>query len=82
MRTDEEMLHEIETANDGEGPDPIASYSGTALTTLKAAIRERRLLDELIAVSVRTARDEGASWAMIGAILGTTRQAAHERYAH
>jgi len=80
MRTDEDMLHELESANNGEGPDPIASYSGPALIALKAAIHERRRLDDLITATVHTAHDEGASWAMIGAILGTTRQAAHAKY--
>ena len=82
MRTDEEMLHELETANNGEGPTPLASYSGQGLTALRAAIHERQRLDDLIVAAVRTAHDEGASWAMIGAILGTSRQAAHEKYAH
>lgn len=27
MRTDQELLDEIENANDAEGPDPVASWS-------------------------------------------------------
>ena len=80
VRTNEEMLDELENANGGEGPDPIATYSGSALTALKAAIHERDRLDQFITTMVRAAHDEGASWAMIGAMLGTTRQAAHARY--
>jgi hypothetical protein len=81
MRTEEEMLHEILTANNGEGPDPIGSYSGSALTALKAAIHERARLDDLITATVNQAHSEGASWTMIGALLGISRQAAHAKYA-
>jgi hypothetical protein len=81
MRTEEDMLNEILTANDGEGPDPVGSYSGPALVALKAAIHERARLDELVTTTVKQAHAEGASWTMIGAMLGTTRQAAHKKYA-
>lgn len=30
MRTDAELLDELENANRGEGPDPIASFEGEA----------------------------------------------------
>lgn len=47
---------------------------GAALTNLEAA--ERALID-----SIRAARRAGESWGMIGMILGTSRQAAHRKYA-
>ena len=81
MRTIEEMLDEVENANDGEGPEPIASYSGPALTALRAAIHERAKLDDLITTTVLAAHKEGATWSMIGTMLGTTKQAAHAKYA-
>lgn len=40
-RSEAEMLHEIETANNGEGPDPIGTYSGEALQAILNALRER-----------------------------------------
>ena len=81
MRTNEEMLDEIENINNGEGPDPTTSYTGSALEALKSAIHDRDQLDGFIQTMVGVARQQGASWAMIGAVLGTSRQAAHGRYA-
>ena len=47
--------------------------------TASATVRKR--LEDLQAELVRLARDEGASWASIGAALGVTTQAAHQRFA-
>ena len=47
---------------------------------MRAATR-RIELEERIAGLVRSARRNGASWALIGDALGTSRQAAHDRYA-
>ena len=80
MRTNEEMLHEIETANNGEGPTPINSYYGTALNDIMAAVKERGNIDDRISQAVARARDEGATWAMIGQALSMTRQGALKRY--
>ena len=48
---------------------------------LTASAVVRRGLDVLQAELVGLARDEGASWASIGAALGVTTQAAHQRFA-
>jgi len=52
--------------------------------TLEAGLRTtaevRRGLDALQTELVSTARAEGASWAAIGAALGVTTQAAHQRF--
>ncbi len=80
MRTNEEMLREIETANDGEGPDPIASYTGTALREIMDAVEARSEAEDRISHAVDRAREEGATWAMIGLALGVTRQGALKRY--
>ena len=81
MRTDEELLDEIENANDGEGPDPIASFEGAALRDLLAAVRARALAQAEIDAAVAQARAQGASWSTIGAMLGISRQAAFKKYA-
>ena len=47
---------------------------------LQASAAVRRGVDALQAELVATARDEGASWAAIGAALGVTTQAAHQRF--
>lgn len=80
MRTEAEILDELENANHGEGPDPIASFDGEALQAILAAVRDRNAAQERIDAAVAQARAEGASWTVIGAMLGVTRQAALKRY--
>jgi len=80
MRTNEELLHEIETADDGRGPDPIATYEGTALGEIMDLVEERGAVEDRITQAVNRARAEGATWAMVGMALGVTRQGALKRY--
>ena len=80
MRTNEELLHEIETANNNEGPIPITTYSGTALNEIMDAVEERDNLEARISRAVDLARNEGATWAMIGQALGMTRQGALKKH--
>lgn len=79
-RTEGEMLSEIENAHGGEGPDPIASFDGDALKAVLAAVRDRNAAQARIDQAVARARTEGASWTVIGAMLGVSRQAALKRY--
>lgn len=80
MRSFEEMLDEVETANDGDGPDPLSTYSGPNLAELAAAIEIRASADRAIEAAVHNARSEGATWQSIGDLLGMTRQGALKRY--
>ena len=41
QRTEDEVLAETETANDGAGPDPVATFEGPALAAILAALRDR-----------------------------------------
>ena len=82
MRTNEEMLDEIMNANNGEGPDPIASYQGNAVEIITQAVHDRQQLDKFIDSMVAVAQHQGVSWAKIGRALGVSRQAAHERYSN
>lgn len=72
------MLDELENANHGEGPDPIASFDGEALQAILAAVRDRNAAQERIDAAVAQAR--GRLWTVVGAMLGVTRQAALKRY--
>lgn len=56
------------------------SVNGTWKDLLSAAQDTEELARELARKSVATARAHGASWAEIGQLLGTTRQAAQQRY--
>lgn len=41
QRTEDAMLAEIETTNDGAGPDPIVTFAGLALAAILDALRDR-----------------------------------------
>lgn len=77
---DEELLEEIESANQGDGPDPIASFEGNALREILAAVADRTAAQARVDTAVAHARAQGASWTAIGAMLGISRQAALKRY--
>ena len=81
-RTEAELLDEIENADHGEGPDPIASFEGDALHAILTALRDRNAAQSRIDAAVAQARAQGASWTVIGAMLGVTRQAALKKYRH
>lgn len=82
MRTYDDMLEEIETADGGAGPDPIATYTGPGLAELAAAIEAQSDADRAVSAAVTHAREEGATWQAIGDLLGMTRQGALKRYHH
>jgi hypothetical protein len=50
-------------------------------TGLAAVAALRRLVDELEALHVSSARAQGWSWAAIAAALGVRRQSAHKKHA-
>lgn len=62
---------------DKHGPSPKTIQALTYIGALTDRISEtQRLLED----HVRFAREQGASWRMIGVALGTSTQAAWERY--
>jgi Clp amino terminal domain, pathogenicity island component len=60
--------------------DPAAGVLDRLRAAAGTANELRRLGDELLDRYVQAARAEGASWSEIGAALGVTKQAAHERF--
>ena len=57
-RTEAELLDEIENADHGEGPDPIASFEGDALHAILTALRDRNAAQSRIDAAVAQARAE------------------------
>lgn len=55
-----------------DGEDPLAA--------LRALVELRREAERQEAVLVRRARNRGASWAAIAAVLSVSRQAVHKKY--
>jgi hypothetical protein len=64
-------MTELATAVDSRDP-------GTGLAAVAAL---RRLVEELEALQVRSARTQGWSWEAIAAALGVRRQSAHKKHA-
>ncbi len=60
-------------------PDP-ARTEVTPLGELYLAVQERAASERHIAETVAVARAHGASWATIGGLLGTSGEAARQRY--
>jgi len=78
---DEQLATWFETANGGRGPVPVARLERPDFDAIVAAVEARDAAQREVDLRVAQARDHGASWTLIGAALGVTRQSAHERYA-
>lgn len=61
MKTVEEMLDETENANNGDGPDPVASVDDPALARIAVAQIRLRAAERALDEAVTDARDAGLS---------------------
>ena len=80
MRTIEEMLDEIENADNGVGPDPALTIDDPALAKIAVAQMRARAAEKALDEAVLAAREAGFSWQVIGDLLGMTRQGANKRF--
>ncbi|MQA12407.1 MAG: hypothetical protein GEU98_28530 [Pseudonocardiaceae bacterium] len=62
-------------------PNPDDQRDPRPLESLRSAVAERVAAETAIVRAVGEARDAGYSWATIGALLGTSGEAARQRYA-
>lgn len=72
----DELAQRFEDYEPAEGDEISVAELLLRRAVLARARSERQVLD-----AVLTARSDGMSWAAIGAILGTSAQAAQQRYA-
>lgn len=66
-----------------DGIDPSTSGENgkeTHLTNLAESVRYSELVDKMQLAAVKGARETGATWQQIGDALGTTHQAARQRW--
>jgi hypothetical protein len=71
-----------ELADEFENYDPSdGDWGEPALVALRRAAYRRALIEQELIDTVRRARRTGASWAKIGQELGTSGEAARQRYA-
>ncbi|MGL4174761.1 MAG: hypothetical protein ACRCSN_01690 [Dermatophilaceae bacterium] len=62
-------------------PDPADELDAAAVAALRAATLERSTAEQHLLDAVRQARSAGLSWSAIGAVVGTSGEAARQRYA-
>ncbi len=82
-RTVEEILaHADDLAARFEAyePQPRDELDVAAVTALRTAVAERSTAERHLIDAVRTARQSGMSWAAIGALVGTSGEAARQRF--
>ena len=78
MRSMKKMLHEIEQANIGQGPDVTSWTSDPYLMGITMAHLRLAAAEADLDAAVVRARENGRSW-QIGDILGMTKQGANNR---
>lgn len=80
---DELIARADELADAFEQYEPSDEDRGEpALLALRRVAYQRALLEGELLAAVRAAREAGASWATVGRELGTSGEAARQRYAH
>ena len=62
-------------------PDPAQELDAAAVTELRAAVLERSEAERHLLEAVRQARRSGMPWSAIGTLVGTSGEAARQRYA-
>ena len=63
-------------------PDPAQEFDPGAIALLRAAIQERSDAERHVLEAIRAARVAGMSWSAIGLFVGTSGEAARQRYGH
>jgi hypothetical protein len=81
-KTEEILEHAEELAQRFEDyePRPEDAVEVTALRLVGGAVARRAQAERELIETVRRAREAGQSWAAIGAVLGTSGEAARQRY--
>jgi hypothetical protein len=62
-------------------PDPAQELDAGAVAELRAAVLERSKAERHLLEAVRLARRSGMPWSAIGTLVGTSGEAARQRYA-
>jgi hypothetical protein len=82
-RTAEEIIHQAEelaTRFEDHEPDADDIRDASALRELRQAFLARAEAEQRVTDAVRRARADGHSWASIGAMVGTSGEAARQKY--
>lgn len=82
-RTTEEIIHQAEELAarfEDHKPDPDDIRNASALRELRQAFLARAEAEQRVTEAVMKARADDHSWASIGAMIGTSGEAARQRY--
>ena len=81
---DEILQHADELAAHFESyePNPADELDAGAVALLRAAVAERSQAERHLIDAIRKAREAGMPWSAIGTFVGTTGEAARQRYAN
>lgn len=81
---DEILQHADELAARFESyePNPADELDTGAVALLRAAVAERSEAERHLIDAIRTAREAGMPWSAIGTFVGTSGEAARQRYAN
>ena len=82
-RTVEEILahaDELAARFEAYDPNPGDELDVTAIGQLRAAVAEQSAAERHLLDAVEAAREAGMSWASIGTFVGTSGEAARQRY--
>lgn len=82
-RTAKEILDqadELAARFEAHDPDPTEVKDAVSLRAVRLAFQARAEAERRLADAVSVARAEGHSWAAIGAMVGTSGEAARQRY--
>lgn len=74
--------HKDETGLDAVSPATHPAHDAAAFRRIIAARKGIEAAEAELRAAVRSARDAGDSWAIIGAALDVSRQAAYQRFGH
>lgn len=79
---DEILQHADELAERFENyePNPSDELDAGTVTLLRAAIQERSEAERHLIDAIRAARESGMSWSAIGTFVGTSGEAARQKY--
>jgi hypothetical protein len=82
-RTAQEILdqaNELAARFESHEPGDDAGVDASALRAVRVAFKQRADAERHLADTVEAARADGHSWASIGAMVGTSGEAARQRY--
>lgn len=83
-KVEEILAHADELSKRFENYEPNVGdeLDPKAVAALREAVSERSMAERHLLAAVKQARDSGLSWSAIGTFVGTSGEAARQKYSH